>query len=45
MNSDFTTDITETKITLKVRLYKNLIKLCYKGCGTEGSGSNSEQVI
>lgn len=45
MNLDFSTDITETKITLKVTLCKNFIKLYHKRCEREGSGSNFEQII
>lgn len=45
MNSDFSTDITETEITLKVKLCKNLNKFYHKRCGREGSGSHFEQII
>lgn len=45
MNFDFSTDITETEITLKVKLCKNFIKLYHKRCGREGSRSHFEQII
>lgn len=45
IKSDFATDITETEITLKVKLYKNFTKLYHKRCISEGSGSNFEQII
>lgn len=44
MDYDFSTDITETEITPKVKICKNFIKLYHKICGRERSRSHLEQI-